>query len=124
MSQPQTNKRHHSARAGARRGRDVTSPLGPIGGARTLVRMIGRAARVQAYEVGLMAALVAMAPLRLASDRFEPVVGTLSPVKAPGSTACPVLLVHGFGGTKSSWSFLARSLSLNPWSSDFVPSWG
>ena len=111
MSQPQTNKRHHSARAGARRGRDVTSPLGPIGGARTLVRMIGRAARVQAYEVGLMAALVAMAPLRLASDRFEPAVGTLSPVKAPGSTACPVLLVHGFGGTKSSWSFLARSLS-------------
>ena len=29
---------------GARRGRDVMSPLGPIGGARTLVRMIGRAA--------------------------------------------------------------------------------
>jgi triacylglycerol lipase len=87
------------------------STLGPIGGARTLVRMIGRAALVQAYEVGLMAALVAMAPLRLASDRFEPAVGPLPPVNGLGPTACPVLLVHGFGGTKSSWSFLARSLS-------------
>ena len=77
--------------------------------------MIGRAALVQAYEVGLMAALVAMAPLRLASDRFEPAVGPLPPVNGLGPTACPVLLVHGFGGTKWSWSFLARSLSLDPW---------
>jgi triacylglycerol lipase len=110
MSQAQINMRHQSARAVAQIGRDVMSPLGPIGGARTLARMIGRAALVQAYEAWLMAALVAMAPLRLASDRFEPAVGS-PPVKAPGPTACPVLLVHGFGGTKSSWSFLARSLS-------------
>ena len=36
----------------------------------------------------------------------------MPPVQAhPAPTARPVLLVHGFGGTKSSWSYLARTLS-------------
>ena len=84
--------------------------LDPIGGARTLVRRIGRAAKVQAYELGLMASLAATVPLHLAGGRFGPVVD--APVHVyPAPTARPVLLVHGLGGTKSSWSYLARTLT-------------
>jgi triacylglycerol lipase len=96
---------------GAQKRRDMMSPLAPIPGARKLLRTIGRAAVVQAYEVGLMASFVAKAPLHLAGGGFDPAFGTLPPVQADTAhTARPVLLVHGFGGTKSSWSFLARAL--------------
>jgi len=88
----------------------VMPRLSPVGGTRTLARMVGRAAIVQAYEVGLMASLAATVPLHLAGDRFDPAVG--APVHSnTAPTARPVLLVHGLGGTKSSWSFLARTLS-------------
>ena len=88
----------------------MISPPGPIGGARSLVQTIGRAAMVQAYEVGLMASLAVMAPLHLAGGS-DPTLGALPPVQARTAPAArPVLLVHGFGGTKSSWSFLARTL--------------
>ena len=80
MSQAQIHDRHQSAPVGARRRRNLTSPLGPIGGARTLARMVGRAAILQAYEVGLMASLAATVPLHLAGDRFGPAVG--APVHA------------------------------------------
>jgi triacylglycerol lipase len=111
MSQAQTNRTHQSTQVGgARRPRDVGALPGPIGGARSLVRMIGRAAMVQAYEVGLMASLTAMASVHLAGGS-DPAFGTLPPVQAhTAPTARPVLLVHGFGGTKSNWSFLARTL--------------
>jgi triacylglycerol lipase len=89
----------------------MMSPLAPIPRARALARTIGRAALVQAYEVGLMASIVAKAPLHLAGGGFDPAFGTLPPVQAhTAHTARPVLLVHGFGGTKSSWSFVARTL--------------
>jgi hypothetical protein len=98
MSQAQIHDRHQSAPVGARRRRNLTSPLGPIGGARTLARMVGRAAILQAYEVGLMASLAATVPLHLAGDRFGPAVG--APVHAhTAPTARPMLLVHGLGGT-------------------------
>ena len=88
------------------------SPFGPIGGARRLVGRIGRAAMVQAYEVGLMASIAARAPLHLVGGGLDPAFGALPLLLAhPAPTARPVLLVHGFGGTKSSWSYLARTLS-------------
>jgi triacylglycerol lipase len=112
MSQPQIDGRRPSAPVGARIPRDVMPPrLGRIGCARKLIRTIGRAAIVQAYEVGLMASLAATAPLHLAGG-FDAASGALPPVQAhTAPTARPVLLVHGFGGTKSSWSFIARTLS-------------
>ena len=88
------------------------SPLGPIGGARTLVRAIQRAALVQVYEVALMASVAAMLPLTMVGRGSRPAFGAPPPVQAdPAPAARPVLLVHGFGGTKSSWSYLARNLS-------------
>ena len=88
------------------------SPFGPIGGARRLVGRIGRAAMMQAYEAGLMASIAARAPLHLVGGGLDPAFGALPMLLAhPAPTARPVLLVHGFGGTKSSWSSLAQALS-------------
>jgi triacylglycerol lipase len=108
MSQAQINRRHQSASVRNTRTLRNMMSLNPIGGTRTLVRRIGRAAKVQAYELGLMASLAATVPLSLAGERFEPAVD--APVH-PTPTARPVLLVHGLGGTKSSWSYLARTLT-------------
>src|SRR4051794_890837 len=110
MSQAQLHNRNHSARVGERRRRDVMSSLGAIVGARTALRRVGRAAIVQTYEVGLMASLAATVPLHLVGERLDPAVGVPVHMRAAPS-ARPVLLVHGFGGTKSSWSFLARALT-------------
>ena len=56
--------------------------------------------------------VAAMTPLRLVGGGFEP-ASSLSPhIKArPAPTTHPVLLVHGLGGTKSSWSVVAQTLS-------------
>jgi triacylglycerol lipase len=110
MSQAQLHTRNHSARIGARRRRDGMGSLGAVAGARTLLRTVGRAALVQTYEVGLMASLAVTAPLHLVGERYNAAVG--APIhRRTLPTARPVLLVHGFGGTKSSWSFLARALT-------------
>jgi pimeloyl-ACP methyl ester carboxylesterase len=89
----------------------VVSPPDTTGGARTLVRRIGRAAKVQAYELALMTSVAATLPLHLVGRGSDPVFGGLPTRAQPAPTARPVLLVHGYGGTKSSWSFLARNLT-------------
>jgi triacylglycerol lipase len=112
MSQAQINTTHQSAPVGdTRRRHDGKSPRCPIGGARALVRKVGRAAMVQAYELGLMASLAATVPVHLFAGGTDPGYGALPRFQAaPAATARPVLLVHGFGGTKSCWSQLARTL--------------
>jgi len=88
------------------------SLLGPLGAAaRPVARVLGRAAAAQAREMALMAALVAMAPLGRAGDSVERAIEALLPKAAHRApTARPVLLVHGFAGTKSCWFALARAL--------------
>ncbi len=110
MSQAQIDRTHQSAWvSGSRKRADVKSWPRPIGGARTAVQVIRRAAMVQAYEVALIASFAARAPLHLVGGGFDPARGVVPPVQAhTAPTARPVLLVHGFGGTKSSWSLLAR----------------
>jgi hypothetical protein len=63
-----------------RRPRDLSSSLGPIGGAGRLVQMIGRAAMVQATELALMAALAAGAPGRLVGGGSDSESGVLRSV--------------------------------------------
>jgi triacylglycerol lipase len=113
MLQAQIDRRHQPARiCGVRTRGQVMSPFGVFHAARTAVRMIGRAAKVHAYEVALMASVAAMAPLHLVGGGLDPSCGPRSPVQAPTApTTRPVLLVHGLGGTKSSWSLLAQALS-------------
>jgi triacylglycerol lipase len=110
MSQAVVHNRHQSARVGARRRPDVVWPRGAVGDARALFRIVGRAALVQTYEVALMASLAATVPLHLAGALTP--ASKWSPAKSHSApTTRPVLLVHGLGGTKSSWSFLARTLT-------------
>ena len=75
---------------------------------RTLAAVIKRVAMVQATEVALMASVAARAPLRLTGTGIESMRPPLPPTQLPGS---PVLLVHGFCGTKSSLSPIAHCLS-------------
>src|SRR6201991_2503781 len=88
------------------------TPLRVLENARAVVRIVGRAATVHAYEVGALASTAAMAPLCLVGGGFDP-PGSVSPqTKSHAApTTRPVLLVHGFGGTKSSWSVIAQALS-------------
>ena len=87
------------------------TPLRVLESARAVVRIVGRAAAVHAYEVGALASTAAMAPLCLVGGGFEP-ASSVSPHRKTHAapTARPVLLVHGFGGTKSSWSVIAQAL--------------
>ena len=85
------------------------TPLRVLENARAVVRIIGRAAAVHTYEVGALASTAAMAPLCLVGGGFEPASSVSPHTKTHAApTARPVLLVHGFGGTKSSWSAIAR----------------
>lgn len=89
----------------------MMSMLGPIDAARPSAHRIGRAAMAHVQELGVMAAVAAMAPLGRAGRSFERAVDALLPVAAQGAaTARPVLLVHGFAGTKSCWLALAPAL--------------
>ncbi len=87
------------------------TPRRVLGGARTAVRTAGRAARVQANEAVMLMSAAAMTPLRLVSGGFDESRSTSPPLEAPTApTTRPVLLVHGFAGTKSSWSLVAHTL--------------
>jgi triacylglycerol lipase len=113
MSKPQPMRRQQDERVcGSRRRVELTAPLRVLGGARAAVQTVARAAMVQANEVAMLMSVAAMTPLRLVGGGFEP-ASSLSPhIKArPAPTTHPVLLVHGLGGTKSSWSVIAQTLS-------------
>jgi triacylglycerol lipase len=80
--------------------------------ARAVVRVVGRAAPVLVYEVGALASTAATASLCLVGGGVEPASSGSPHTKAHVAPAArPVLLVHGFGGTTSSWSVIARALS-------------
>ncbi len=88
------------------------TPLRVLESARAVARIVGRAAAVHAYEVGALASTAAMAPLCFVAGGIEPASSLPPHTKAHAApTARPVLLVHGFGGTKSSWSVIAQALS-------------
>jgi triacylglycerol lipase len=114
MSQALNNRRDRSTRVCAERRPRHPSSSSPsqIGNAARLVQRIGRAAMVQAAEAALMATFVAMAPRHLVEGGSNSEGGVLRSVNThTAQTARPVLLVHGLGGTKSSWSVVARALS-------------
>lgn len=73
-------------------------------------RTMGRAAIAQARELGLMTAVAALAPLLRAAQEDKRTGDVLAPVEVRPASGRPVLLVHGFGGTKSGWFALTRAL--------------
>ena len=83
-----------------------------FGDARKLVGVVRRIAKVQASEVALMASFAAKAPLQLVGASAQLARCPLPPARRHTEPlARPVLLVHGFCGTQSSWSLVARTLS-------------
>ena len=113
MSQLQPTGRQRQERVCASRGhRGRTTPLRVLGGARAAVRTVGRAAMVQANEAAMLLSVAAMTPLRLVGGGFDGASSSSTPVEASTeSTTRPVLLVHGFAGTTSSWTLVAHTLS-------------
>jgi triacylglycerol lipase len=113
MSQAQIHRTHKAAPVGDDPRRPAVKPAcGRIGSAGALVGAIGRAAMVHASEVALMASLAARVPLRAVGSGLDLARSPVPPAQPQTALrACPVLLVHGFCGTKSSWSLVARTLS-------------
>jgi triacylglycerol lipase len=112
MTQVQMKEEHQPVPVYAASGPQVVSSPGPLGGARKLVRTVGRAAIVQAYEMALMASVVKTASMHLVGGGTDPAFGIPQRLQTgPTPSTRPVLLVHGFGGTKSSWSLVARTLA-------------
>jgi triacylglycerol lipase len=88
------------------------TPLRVLESAHAVVRNVGHAAAVHVYEVGAVASTAAMVGLRAVGGGFDPASSVSPHTRAHAArTARPVLLVHGFGGTKSSWSVIAQALS-------------
>ena len=113
MSQLQPTGRQPKERVcGSRRHSGLTTPLRVFSGARAAVRTVGRAAMVQANEAAMLMSAAAMTPLRLVAGGLDGASGSSPPVKAcTASTTRPVLLVHGFAGTKSSLALVAHALN-------------
>ena len=106
-----TGGRQSAQVCSAQRRGDAETRVSAIGGARTAVRTISGVALVQARELALMVAVAAMLPLHLVGGS-DPGRAPLRPAQTDAAPkARPVLLVHGFGGGKSSWSVIAENLS-------------
>jgi triacylglycerol lipase len=113
MSTPRPMRRQQDEQVcGSPRRVALRAALRVLGGARGAVHTMAGAAMVQANEVAMLMSVAAMAPLRLVGGSFESASGLTPYMKArTAPTTRPVLLVHGLGGTKSSWSLIAQTLS-------------
>jgi len=82
-----------------------------IAASRAAVQTVRRTAVVQANEAAMLMSTVAMAPLRLLGGGYDTATSSSLDAKAlTAPTTRPVLLVHGFAGTKSSWALVADTL--------------
>ena len=73
--------------------------------------MARRAALVHASELTLIASMASTVPLSLLKGGSDTAPGLGPAAQAPRAVPKrPVLLVHGFCGTKASWSFVAQTL--------------
>ncbi len=89
----------------------MTARLRGLGGARTALHTVARAAIVQAHEAALLLSVPATAPVRLVRGEYGSANSVALQTQSRAAAAPPVLLVHGFGGAKSSWSLVAQALS-------------
>jgi hypothetical protein len=91
---------------------DPTTPRRVFSAARAAVQTVRRAVVVQANEAAMMMSTVAMVPLRLLGGGYDAAGGSSPTVRAlTAPTTRPVLLVHGFAGTKSSLALVAHELN-------------
>jgi len=111
MSQAQSTTSEPARARSSRTRMDMTARPRGLGGARAALNTMARAARVHAHEAASLLSVPAMAPVRRVRGDYA-AEETVSPLaKAGAASGRPVLLVHGFGGTKSSWTLVAQALS-------------
>ncbi|AGB24580.1 PGAP1-like protein [Mycobacterium sp. JS623] len=113
MSKPQpTSRQQDEPVHGSSRRAELMAAMRVLVGARAVVETAARAALVQATEVAMMMSAAANTSRCLVGGGLER-ASSLSPQMQPCTApwTCPVLLVHGFGGTRSSWSVVAQTLS-------------
>jgi triacylglycerol lipase len=112
MSHVQPTRRQPALICSSQRRMDVTAPLRVFGGARVAVQTLRRAAMVQAHEAALLMSGAATAPRRLVGGGYKQ-ASSMSPHATAHAAprTRPVLLVHGFGGSKSHWSLVAKALT-------------
>ena len=112
MSHVQLTKRQSALICSSQTRMDVTAPLRVFGGARATVQTLRRATMVHAHEAALLMSGAATAPRRLVSGGYKQ-ASSMSPHATAHAAprTPPVLLVHGFGGSKSHWSLVAKALS-------------
>jgi triacylglycerol lipase len=102
----------HPIRISSQRRMEMTAPRRVLGGARAAVQKVRRAAMVHGQEATLLMSGAATAPLRLVGGGYQSASSMSRHAKAhAASRTRPVLLVHGFGGSKSHWSLVAQALS-------------
>jgi triacylglycerol lipase len=112
MSQARPTTMRQPSRAGdSQRRMDMITRLRGLGGVRASVQMMARAAMVQTHEAALLLSVAATAPVRLFRGDNESANTMSRRTKASATPTLPVLLVHGFGGAKSSWTLVAHALS-------------
>jgi triacylglycerol lipase len=111
MLQAQPTVRQPSRVPRPRKQMDMTARLRGLGGARTALQTVTRAAKVQVHEAALLLSVPATAPLRLIRGEYGSANNVPPQMESRATNARPVLLVHGFGGAKSSWSLIAQALS-------------
>jgi triacylglycerol lipase len=111
MSQLGSTERPRAEQVCAARTQSGPSTLQDLlDAARAAVQTVRRAAVVQANEAAMMMSTVAMAPLRMLGGSYDTASSSLTVKALTAPTTRPVLLVHGFAGTKSSWALVANAL--------------
>jgi triacylglycerol lipase len=122
MSKPRSTRSRQGEQVcdSPRRG-ELTAAMRVLVGARGAVQTAARAAIVHATEVFMMMSAVVTTSRRLVGGGLEPASGLssrMNPCTAP--TTCPVVLVHGLCGSRSSWSAVAQTLSARGMTVDAV----
>ena len=111
MLQPGSTERPRTEQVCATRTQSFPRALqDALSSARVAVQTVGRAAAVHANEAAMMMSTVAMAPLRMLGSGYDAPSNSLTMKDLIAPTTRPVLLVHGFAGTKSSWVLVANAL--------------
>jgi triacylglycerol lipase len=110
MSQSQPASRQIARLSDSAHWANNTTRLGRLASARAAVKTFSRAAIVQMHEAALLLSVVATAPRNFINDDSVPAKAISRQDRPrPGCTRA-VLLVHGFGGDKSSWTLVADAL--------------
>ena len=86
----------------------IASGRRKLGNARAAVQTFSRAAIVQMHEAALLLSVIATAPKNFLGGDPKSADGASPQDRSHPAHSRPVLLVHGFGGDRSSWTLVTR----------------